>query len=287
VSRPSPTLLIVNADDLGMSAGINRAIFEGHARGIVTSASLLAGGALFDEAVEELAQHPRLGVGVHLCLHEERPVLPPERIPSLVGEDGKLRPLGAVLKQAVTGRLPADEVEAELSAQVERVRQAGVEIDHFDSHCHVHAFPSIARVVRRVADRHGVRRIRRTEAARWSDFTGAPPGRFLVSSAITLCSRLSRGRIGRDIRTTDRFFGLVHSGSGETSWIPRAIRALQPGRSAELMVHPGDGTDAAGPSDDHGPEKRLAEFEAVTSGAVRELLDERGVELVPWSRLPA
>ena len=287
MSSPAPALLIVNADDLGMSPGINRAIFEGHARGIVTSASLLATGEHFDEAVAGLADHPDLGIGVHLCLHEERPVLAPDRIPGLVGEDGKLLPLGTVLKKAVTGGLPADQVEAELSAQVERIRGAGVEIDHFDSHCHVHAFPSIAKVVRRVADRHGVRRIRRTEARRPSDFAGAPLGRFLVSSAITACSWLSRGRIGADMRTTDRFFGLVHSGSGETTWIARAIRALQPGRSAELMVHPGDGTDPAGPSDDHGPQKRLAEYEAVTSEATRALLDERGVELVPWSRLPA
>jgi len=285
-ARP-PALLIVNADDLGLSPGINRAIFRGHAEGIVTSTSLLATGPAFDEAISGLASHPRLGVGVHLCLHEEKPVLPPERIPSLVGPDGRLLPLSHVLKKALSGRIAAGEVEAELSAQVERAQAAGVAVDHFDSHCHLHAFPAIARVVRRVAQRHGVRRIRRTEARRWSDFSGAPAGRFVVSAAITACSLLSRRLLGPDLRTTDRFLGLVHSGSGDAGWVGRAVSTLEPGRSAELMVHPGDGTDAAGPSDDHGPEKRRRELEAVTSPEVREALRERGVELIPWSRLPA
>lgn len=285
-ARP-PALLIVNADDLGLSPGINRAIFTGHAEGIVTSTSLLSTGAAFDEAIAGLASHPRLGVGVHLCLHEEKPVLPPERIPSLVGQDGRLLPLSEVLKRAMTGRIVADEVEAELSAQVARAKSAGVAVDHFDSHCHLHAFPPIARVVRRVAQRHGIRRIRRTEARRWSDFAGAPAGRFLVSAAITACSVISRRALGPDFSTTDRFLGLVHSGSGDAGWVGRAVATLEPGRSAELMVHPGDGTDAAGPGDDHGPEQRRSELEAVTSAEVREAVRERGVVLIPWSRLPA
>jgi chitin disaccharide deacetylase len=283
----SPALLIVNADDLGMSSGINRAIFAGHEDGIVTSTSLLATGALFDEAIAGLAQHPRLGVGVHLCLHEERPVLPPERIPSLVGADGRLLPLSRVLRMAMLGKIDAAEAEAELSAQVARALAAGVAVDHLDSHCHLHAFPPIARVVGRVAERFRIRRVRRTEAGRWSDFAGAPAGRFAVSAAITMCSRISRGALGPSVKTTDRFLGLVHSGSGRADWVLRAVRTLEAGTSAELMVHPGDGSDPVGPSDDHGPAKRQKELEAVTSPEVREALRERGVELIPWSALPA
>jgi predicted glycoside hydrolase/deacetylase ChbG (UPF0249 family) len=226
VPAPPHPLLIVYADDLGMSAGINRAIFAGHDGGIVTSTSLLATGAAFDEAIEGLASRPRLGVGVHLCLHEERPVLPAERIPSLVGADGRLLPLGQVLRKALSGRIAGDEVEAELSAQVERAQAAGVAVDHFDSHCHLHAFPAIARVVARVARRHGIRRIRRPRAGRWSDYAGAPAGRFLVSAAITTCSALSHGSLGPEIRTTGRFLGLVHSGSGEAGWVERALRSF-------------------------------------------------------------
>jgi predicted glycoside hydrolase/deacetylase ChbG (UPF0249 family) len=276
----------VNADDLGMSPGITRAIFTGYEEGIVTSTSLLATGTFFDEAIACLAEHPRLGVGVHLCLHEERPVLPPERIPSLVGEEGRLLPLSGVLRKALLGKLAADEVEAELAAQVSRALGAGVAVDHLDSHCHLHAFPPIARVVRRVAERFGIRHVRRTEAPRWSDFAGAPPGRFAVSAAITVCSRLSRRALGPTVRTTDRFLGLVHSGSGEPDWVEKAVRRLEPGTSAELMVHPGDGSDPVGPSDDHGPAKRQKELAALTSPEVREAVRESGVELIPWSALP-
>jgi chitin disaccharide deacetylase len=283
----SPPLLIVNADDLGMSPGINRGIFAGHETGIVTSASLLVTGTSFDEAIAGLAEHPRLGVGVHLCLHEERPVLPPERIQSLVGADGRLLPRSLVLRRAVLGKVAADEVEAELAAQVSRALGAGVAVDHLDSHCNLHEFPPIARVVRRVAERFGIRRVRRAEARRWSDFAGAPAGRFAVSAAVTVCTRISHRALGPTVRTTDRFLGLVHSGSGKPDWIEKAIRTLEPGTSAELAVHPSDGSDPVGPSDDHGPAKRQKELAVLTSTEVKEAVLDSGVELIPWSALPA
>lgn len=283
----SPPLLIVNADDLGMSLGINRGIFTGHEEGIVTSTSLLATGTGFDDAIAKLAEHPRLGVGVHLCLHEERPVLPPERIPSLVGEDGRLLPRSVVLRKAMLGKIVADEVEAELAAQVSRALGAGVAVDHLNSHCHLHAFLPIARVVRRVAERFGIRRVRRAEAGRWSDYAGAPAGRFALSAAITVCTRISHRALGPTMRTTDRFLGLVHSGSGEPDWLEKAVRMLEPGTSAELVVHPSDGSDPVGPSDHHGLAKRPRELAAVTSPEVREAVRESGVELIPWSALPA
>jgi chitin disaccharide deacetylase len=277
----------VNADDLGMSPGINRGIFTSHDEGIVTSASLLATGMCFEEAIANLAKHPRLGVGVHLCLHEESPVLPPERIPSLVGEDGRLLPRSVVLRNAMLRKIAADEVEAELVAQVSRVLEAGVAVDHLDSHCNLHEFPPIARVVRRVAERFAIRRVRRAEARRWSDFAGAPAGRFALSAAITVCTRISHRALGPTVKTTDRFLGLVHSGSGEPIWMEKAVRTLEPGTSTEMAVHPGDGSDPVGSSDDHGPAKRQKELGALTSAEVREAVRETGVQLIPWSALPA
>ena len=97
--------LIVNADDLGLSEGIDRAIFAAHAAGSVTSTSVLTAGPAFEHAARGLRERPSLGAGVHLCLHEERPVLPPGRIPTLVGADGRLLPLRTVVRRLVTGAL--------------------------------------------------------------------------------------------------------------------------------------------------------------------------------------
>ena len=121
MSGSTPAFLIVNADDLGLALGIDRAIFAAHVNGIVTSTSLMPTGGTFDAAVRELASHPALGVGVHLCLHEERPVLAPEKIPSLVGTDGRMLPLATVIRRAFSGSIEPSEIYAEYCAQVERV----------------------------------------------------------------------------------------------------------------------------------------------------------------------
>jgi predicted glycoside hydrolase/deacetylase ChbG (UPF0249 family) len=78
--------LIVNADDLGWTEGINRGIAEAHRNGIVTSASLLANGAAFASAVEMARHTPGLGVGVHLNLSEGAPVSGPGAVPRLVNQ---------------------------------------------------------------------------------------------------------------------------------------------------------------------------------------------------------
>jgi chitin disaccharide deacetylase len=279
-------LLIVNADDLGMSAGINRAIFEGHDRGIVTSASLMAVGAAFEGAVAGLAARPRLGCGVHLVLHDERPVLPPSRIPGLVEPGGRFLPLDRVLRRLLAGSLPRAEVEAELAAQIERALAAGVRLTHLDSHCHLHAFPMLGSIVHGLGRRCAVPCARRAEIGFLGELRGAPLGRVPLALLISACQRFTRWRVRDGLRTPDRMLGLLRSGSIDAEWLVRAIAALPAGRVTELMVHPGDGTD--GPSgEDHGSLARRRELDAVTSPSVAEAVRRAGVELVSYRHIAA
>jgi predicted glycoside hydrolase/deacetylase ChbG (UPF0249 family) len=276
--------LIVNADDLGLSEGIDRAIFAGHDAGVITSTSVLTTGPAFAHAVCGLRERPALGVGVHLCLHEERPALPPERIPTLVGADGRLLPLRTVLRRALTGALRRVEVEEEYAAQVARALEAGIAVDHLDSHCHLHALPPLARSVRAVAERFGIRGVRRPAASRLREFARAPLARWPLGGAISLCSVAVRSVLGPPLVSPDRFVGLIHSGSADASWILRAVRSLEPGLASELMVHPGDGSGAS-PSGDHGPAQRRAELDALTSPALARALREGGVRLIDYRDL--
>ena len=75
--------LIVNADDFGFTAGINRAIVEAHIRGIVTSSTLMANGRAFEDAVSLAATVPDLSVGCHVVLIDGAPVLDAELLPSI------------------------------------------------------------------------------------------------------------------------------------------------------------------------------------------------------------
>ena len=103
--------LIVNADDLGWTEGVNRGIAEAHRNGIVTSASLLANGAAFTGGVELARDNPRLSVGVHLNLSDGAPVAGRQAVPSLVAESGELvgGPESWLLKIAMRGLAVEDE----------------------------------------------------------------------------------------------------------------------------------------------------------------------------------
>src|SRR5215831_17721899 len=115
--------LIVNADDFGLTAGVNLAIIEGHVQGIITSTSLLANGTAFDSAVAMAKGHAKLGVGVHLNLTDGLPVSLPGDVPSLLNSHGFLVS-GAVrqAKRILMGRVNLREVERELRSQIEKVR---------------------------------------------------------------------------------------------------------------------------------------------------------------------
>src|SRR5579863_2733104 len=106
--------LIVNADDLGWTEGINRGIAEAHRKGLVTSTSLLANGRAFDSAVQVAGANPELGVGVHLNLSDGAPTAPSSKVSSLLDSHGELHdgPEGLLLN--IAGRsLKLEEVERE------------------------------------------------------------------------------------------------------------------------------------------------------------------------------
>src|SRR4051812_23438708 len=81
--------LVVTADDFGVSLAVNEAVEQAHCDGILTAASLMVAGDAAVDAVERARRLPELGVGLHLVLVEGRPILPPERVPALVGPDGQ------------------------------------------------------------------------------------------------------------------------------------------------------------------------------------------------------
>src|SRR5579871_3324180 len=127
----APSILIVNADDFGLTEGTNRAIIDAHCKGIVTSTSLLANGRAFDHAVALARQHPTLGIGVHLTLTEGWPVSSDAQ--PLVGADGQL-PLSnqPVVRSLLSGNFPYNAIQREFEAQVSKVLATGIKPTHID-----------------------------------------------------------------------------------------------------------------------------------------------------------
>ena len=135
--------LILNADDFGLTRGINRAITELHAAGALTSATLMANGTAFNDAIAIARVQPTLGVGCHVVLTDGTPLCAPETIPTLIGPDGKnFRPaLGQFFRDAMRGKISEADIAHEVTAQIQRLQQAGINITHLDTHkAHTHTF---------------------------------------------------------------------------------------------------------------------------------------------------
>src|ERR1700722_10036417 len=117
--------LIINADDFGLTPGINRAIAELHQARVLTSTTLMATGPAFDDAVVIARANPILGVGCHIVLTDGTPALPPQSIPTLLGPDGKtFRPsLIDFLQALLRGKIREEEIEREALAQIEKLQR--------------------------------------------------------------------------------------------------------------------------------------------------------------------
>ena len=247
-------LLIVNADDLGRTPGINRGVVEAHRRGIVTSATLMVAYPPAGEAGAIARENPGLGLGLHVQLSGGRPLLPPERLRSLVDADGRLPSKPEKLRDPD----PA-EVLAEARAQLARFREiVGHPPTHFDSHHHSHRTPAVFEAVRTLA--------RETE----KPVRNPGPG---------LADRLRR----EGVKTTDGFLEDFFGDGATLDGLLAIFRRLPPG-STELMCHPAVVDEELRATSGYA-EPRTRELEVLTRDEARRALRDAGIELVSFAAL--
>ena len=235
--------LIVNADDFGLTSGVNRAIAELHAAGLVTSTSLMACAEATGEAIEMARAAPSLGVGCHIVLADGRPALAPERIPSLVdAQTGEFLPtLPAFLLRLFTGRIRTAEVEAEASAQIALLQSQGVRLTHIDTHKHTHIFPAVLRAVLRAARDAGIRAVRHPFEPEWAvrASRGAPLVRIAELAVLRRLAPRSRRILGNEgFSTTDGTIAMASTGNLSADGL-RALLRKMPAGDWELVTHPG------------------------------------------------
>jgi predicted glycoside hydrolase/deacetylase ChbG (UPF0249 family) len=240
--------LIVNADDFGLTPGVNRAVSELNAAGVLTSATLMANAAATDEAIEIALRTPGLGVGCHVVLVDGEPVLPASELPTLVDQNtGLFYPtLGKFLLRLGSGRIRASEIEAEARAQMMRLKERGVQLTHFDTHKHTHMFREVLEPVLRAAMSCGVGGVRNPFEPAWS--VAATPGAPLKRKVqVALLRQMRSGflrRVGAaGLRTTKGSLGVLATGTLDALTVRALAEAMQ--REAgqedmfELVTHPG------------------------------------------------
>ncbi|MGB7282412.1 MAG: ChbG/HpnK family deacetylase [Candidatus Acidiferrum sp.] len=284
--------LIVNADDLGWTEGVNRGIAEAHRNGIVTSASLLANGAAFGSGVEIARTTPGLGVGVHLNLSDGEPVAPRGTVKSLLNERGELegRPESLLLRLARRSVL-LEEVEREWDAQIQRVRERGIPPTHLDGHRHVQMLPGLFEIALRLAKRHGIAAIRisheesnlRSALSAGENQKGTVVMRQGVQArGLKLLAPDAHEKAERaGIAKADYFCGIAQTGELTREGVLRLLEMLPEG-TTELMCHPGYADEELARSGTRLQKSRETELSILTDTEIRNLVASQGIRLIDY-----
>ena len=288
--------LIINADDFGLTSGVNRAIVECHQMGVVTSATLMATGSALEEAVR--MQPPQLSVGCHVVLVDGVPVLPATAVPSLAyAENGTTfaPTLGGFLQRIGTNRFSEQEIEAEATAQFRRLQAAGVAITHFDTHKHTHVFPAVLRPLLKAARACGIRALRnpfvpvrplpfeelRARPSLWKRYLQVRTLRRFLPTFSDLVTE-------HGMTTNDGSLGVIETGSLDEELFEAILRGISvglPEGTWELVCHPGyDDAQLAGVRT-RLRKSRAQELRVLTSAGARAALEKNGVELISYRDL--
>jgi predicted glycoside hydrolase/deacetylase ChbG (UPF0249 family) len=152
--------LIINADGYGFTAGITRAIEECVEFGTVRSLSANVNFPHADGLANLVRKHPDISVGCHVNPIVGRPVMPPEKVPTLVDEKGEFF-YKSFMQRYFRGKIKLAELRAEMTAQLEKTRAlAGEAFSHVDFHMGLHRLPGLYQVFLEVVESSGVGRIR-------------------------------------------------------------------------------------------------------------------------------
>lgn len=274
----------MNADDFGLTAGVNRAVVELHRAGVLTSATLMARAAATDEAIALGLANPTLGVGCHVVLVDGEPVLPAREVPTLVDrKTGQFyRTLGKFLPRLFTGRIRAAEIEAEAAAQIALLKNRGLRLTHVDTHKHTHMFPPVLRPVLRAAKAAGIGMVRNPFEPEWA--VHATPRASAARAAEVFALRkmgpyFKRLIASHGVMATDGTIAVVGTGTLDGDAVRSLLKQL-PAGTWELVTHPGyNDADLAT------IRTRLRESRDVERNALQAIREFPGVELISFAGL--
>jgi len=282
--------LIVNADDFGLTSGVNRAIVEGNRSGIVTSATLMANEKATESAIDLAKAQPSLKTGCHVVLIDGVPLV--ANLQSLTNGSPRFR---TSLKQfalaAVRGQIAADEIQREVEAQIRKIQSRGISLTHLDSHKHTHMFPHVLRPLLRAAKACGIRAVRNPfEPLRsWSTaMVLGSPGLWLRSAGVMtfqmFATEFRRAVREEGIVTTDGTVGIAVTGMLDQQRLLRVLEALPDG-TWELVCHPGYSDSDLQAAGTRLTESREIELSALTSAETKKALAHRQIDLISYADL--
>lgn len=279
--------LIVNADDFGLTSGVNRGIVQSHQNGIVTSTTLMACSKSFAEAASLTRNLPRLSVGCHVVLVDGEPTASSGEISSLVSTSSPPQFRVSLMNfaaLAASGRLDEGQIEAEITAQIQKLQAAGVRVSHLDSHKHTHMFPAVLRGMLRAAKKCGVKAIRNP----FEPLVFAKFARWKRQFQLRMMSNFRRNfRHALDdagMATPDGCIGVAATGGLNEDTFRQLIERLPEG-TWEFVSHPGYNDPELDAVRTRLRESREKELAILTSDASKEVLRREQVQLISYREL--
>jgi chitin disaccharide deacetylase len=282
--------LIVNADDFGLTPGVNRAIVKAHCEGVVTSCTLMANVGGFNDAVQLAETAPRLSVGCHVVLVDGTPLSNGSEIPSLTaGVDRQLeKSISAFAFRVIRGKISASEVEREAAAQIRKVQAAGIEVSHVDTHKHAHIFPQVLKPLLRAARACGIRAIRNPFGRVGFSGVATRPKLWKRYGELMLLNPFSRSFLQRvkeeGIVTPDGSLGVAATGVLDEALF-RSILEYLPEGTWEFVTHPGYNDSDLDRIGTRLRDSREVELRLLTSPSIRAELKQQGIELISYREL--
>jgi hopanoid biosynthesis associated protein HpnK len=289
--------LIINADDFGLTQGVNRAIAEAHTQGVVTSSTLMAASAGFAGAVTIAKANAKLSVGCHVVLTDGDAVSTHNAVPSLLEANGGTpilcRGFVDFLSRALRGRISASEMRTEIVAQIRKLQNAGLAVSHVDTHKHTHLFPVIFKPLLEAARECGVGAVRNpfgpVKAIAFAHLMRRPRLWTRYSELGVLrgfAAAFRRAVQEAGMITTDGSFGIVGTGALDETLFSAIIGCLPEG-IWEFVCHPGYCDSELLSLGGRLRQSREQELRILTSQHARDVLRRNEVELMSYNELLA
>jgi len=284
--------LIINADDFGLTAGVNKGITETIRNGLVTSTTVMVNMPHAPKILELAREFPHIGVGVHINLTQGKPVSERDLVRSLLREDGEFLGEEDLMKRSFLRKLNLTEVYSEVVAQINRLREWGIQPTHIDSHQRNHLFPGIYPTVLKAALNCRVSKIRTHR--RWfvccnsNDRSGSFLQYHIKSPRKILTWIFSRYRrafaVRKGFACPDWLISPLEGASlSFTEKFCKAVRALPDGIS-ELVTHPAYNCEELAGYSTY-TFQRQNEMDALESKQLKEEIQENGVEMINYGNL--
>lgn len=245
--------LIINADDFGLTKGVSEGILDCIEKGVVTSTTAMVNGLYFQEAIEEAKKRNFKNIGIHLTLTWGKPILPVNKIQSLVDKNG------CFYKRTSEDKLNYEEVREELRAQIEKFLSTGIKPTHLDGHHHFYAFDEeILNVVLDLSNEYNL------------PLRGMP--------------ELKEHYTKKGVRSAEVFTSEFYNENAEESKLLNLILSHKQFKTVEVMCHPAYVDEDLINATSYN-KLREKEFKILISDEIKQLINKENIELISYNEL--